>query len=145
MTTLCQLKNQQHEIREITSTLLKLLTPEQQAVGTIARVTHTLLCDLCEKVSDHLAQEHRGMFPELLNHGDQSIQNMVWGFINNDKPLRLEFNEYKHKWLKHCEYAITPQFLEETRQILQTLENRILLEDSNMIPKLEAAGLFAST
>lgn len=144
MTTLLQLKNQQNEIREITSTLLTLLTTEQQAVGTIARVTHTLLCDLCEKVIEHLAQEHRGVFPELLNHGDQTIQNMVWGFINNDKPLRMEFNEYKHKWLKHCEYAVTQEFIDETRQILETLENRIVLEDSKMIPKLEAAGLFVN-
>lgn len=144
MTTIVELKSQQNEIREITSVLLGLLTPEQQAIGTLARVTHTLLCDLCVKVNDHLAQEHQGVFPELLNHGDQSVKNMVWGFINNDKPLRTEFNDYRHRWLRHCEYAVTPEFIAETKQILHTLEKRLLLEDSKMIPKLEAAGLFAT-
>jgi len=144
MTTLLELKNQQNEIREMTTALLNLLSPEQQAVNTIARVTHTLLCDLCEKVNDHLAEEHRGVFPELLSHGDQQVQNMVWGFINNDKPLREEFNDYKHKWLRNCEYAVSPDFIRETKEILETLEERMTLEDSKMMPKLEAAGIFAN-
>jgi len=142
MTTLNDLKNQQSEIREMTAALLNLLTPEQQAVGTIAKVTHTLLCDLCDKVTEHLAEEHKGVFPELLSHGDQNVQNMVWGFINNDKPLRDEFNDYRHKWLRDCEYAVSHEFISETQQILETLEQRMQLEDSKMIPKLEEAGLF---
>jgi regulator of sigma D len=144
MTTLADLKNQQGEIREMTTALLNLLSPEQQAVGTIAQVTHTLLCDLCDKVNQHLAEEHQGVFPELLSHGDQSVQNMVWGFINNDKPLRVEFRDYQQKWLKHCEYAVSADFIRETKQILETLEARMQLEDSKMMPKLEAAGMFAT-
>lgn len=144
MTTLVELKNQQGEIREMTTALLNLLTPEQQAVGTIARVTHTLLCDLCDKVTEHLAEEHKGVFPELLSRGDQSVQNMVWGFINNDKPLRDHFNGYRHKWLRDCEYAVSMEFIQETKDILETLESRMELEDTKMMPKLEAAGLFAT-
>jgi len=144
MTTLLDLKNQQGEIREMTTALLNLLTPEQQAVGTIAHVTHTLLCDLCEKVNDHLAEEHKGVFPELLSRGDQAVQNMVWGFINNDKPLRVEFKEYQQKWLKNCEYAVSIDFIRETKSILETLEERMRLEDTKMMPKLEAAGVFAN-
>jgi regulator of sigma D len=144
MTTLADLKNQQGEIREMTTALLNLLSPEQQAVGTIAQVTHTLLCDLCDKVNQHLAEEHKGVFPELLSHGDQSVQNMVWGFINNDKPLRVEFRDYQQKWLKNCEYAVSTDFIRETKQILETLEERMQLEDSKMMPKLEAAGMFAT-
>lgn len=144
MTTLQELRSQQNEIREMTAALLNLLTPEQQAVGTIARVTHTLLCDLCASVNNHLAEEHRGVFPELLSRGDQAVQNMVWGFINNDKPLRLEFNEYRHKYLRDCEYAVTMEFIDETKQMLRMLDERISLEHSKMMPKLEAAGLFAA-
>lgn len=145
MTTLANLKTQQNEIREIASVLLNLLTLEQQSVGTIARVTQTLLCDLCARVNDHLAEEHRGVFPELLSHGDQHVQNMVWGFINNDKPLRAEFNEYRQRWLRHCaEIEVSQRFIDETRQILHTLENRLSLEDTKMMPKLEAAGMFAT-
>ena len=83
------------------------------------------------------------MFPELLSHGDQTVQNMVWGFINNDKPLRNEFNDYRMKWLRDCEYAVTQEFIAETKIILRTLEQRMMLEDRKMMPKLEAAGLIA--
>jgi len=144
MTTLADLKNQQNEIREMATALLNLLSPEQQAVGTIARVTHTLLCDLCDKVTEHLAEEHKGVFPELLSHGDQHVQNMVWGFINNDKPLRDQFNRYKHKWLRDCEYPVNNAFIEETQEMLETLEARLQMEDTKMIPKLEATGFFAN-
>ena len=142
MTTLNELKAQQSDIREISIALQNLMTPEQQAVGTIARITHTLLCDLCEKVDRHLAEEHQGVFPTLLSKGDPKVRNMVWGFINNDKPLRDSFNKYKKHWLKNCEYEITPQFIEETRQILELLDERLALEDSSMIPRLEEAGAF---
>lgn len=143
MTTLAELKAQQTEIRELTKALLALLTPEQQAVGTIQRVTHTLLCDLCEKVDHHLAEEHKGVFPTLLSHGDQNVQNMVWGFINNDKPLRNDFQKYKHKWLRDCEYAVSHDFLTATKEVLELLEERLALEESSMIPKLEKTGLLA--
>ncbi len=143
MTTLDELKAQQNEIREMSRALRALMTAEQQAVGTIARITHTLLCDLCEKVSQHLAEEHQGLFPELLSRGDRQVQNMVWGFINNDKPLRDAFNHYKRQWLRDCNYEVSPAFIEETRQILEVLEQRLDLEDASMIPRLEATGFFA--
>ncbi len=144
MTTLEELKSQQNDIREMSRALRNLLTPEQQAVGTIARITHTLLCDLCAKVSAHLAEEHEGLFPTLLSHGDQQVQNLVWGFINNDRPLREAFNHYKRQWLRDCNYEVSPAFLEETQQILELLEQRLDLEDASMIPRLEAAGVFAN-
>lgn len=144
MTTLEEIKAQQSEIREISRAVHNLMTPEQQAVGTIARITHTLLCDLCEKVTDHLAEEHKGVFPSLLSQGDQKVKNMVWGFINNDKPLRDAFSKYKKKWLKDCDYEVSPAFIEETRQILSMLEDRLHLEDTSMIPRLQEMGAFAT-
>lgn len=143
MTTLYELKAQQGEIREISKAVLNLMTPEQQAVATIAKITHTLLCDLCEKVTNHLAEEHQGVFPTLLSRGDQKVKNMVWGFINNDKPLRDSFAKYKRQWLKECKYDVTPAFIDETRQILEMLEERLHLEDTSMIPRLEEVGAFA--
>jgi len=143
MTTLADLKLQQNEIREISGALMGLMTHENQAVDTIAKVTHTLLCDLCKKLDLHLAEEHKGVYPELLSHGDQAVQNMVWGFINNDIPLRAELHAYKHKWLRNCEYAVSAAFIEETRQILAMLIERIELEGRKMMPKLEEAGLLA--
>ena len=143
MTTLSELKAQQSAIREMSRAVHNLMTPEQQAVGTIARITHTLLCDLCDKVTQHLAEEHQGLFPALLSQGDQKVKNMVWGFINNDKPLREAFGQYKRQWLKNCNYDVNPAFIEETRQILSLLEDRLQLEDTSMIPRLQEVGAFA--
>ena len=49
MAILTTLRQQQSEIREISGALLGLMTAENQAVDTIAKVSHTLLCDLCKK------------------------------------------------------------------------------------------------
>ena len=79
----------------------------------------------------------------MLSHGDQNAQNMVWGFISNDKSLRAELHAYEHKWLGSCDYEINSIFIDETRQILSLLIERIDLENAKMMPKLEEAGLLA--
>ena len=102
MTTLSDLKSQQSEMREMTAALLNLLSPEQQAVGTIAHVTHTLLCDLCEKVTEHLAEENKGVYPVRWDFHNVHIEKTahicisrvlekvmcVWAIVNRDEQTQ---------------------------------------------------------
>ena len=121
MTTIDDLHRRRKEIIEMASVIEGLMTPQQLAIHPIAKVTHILLCDLCEMMSDHLADEHKGLYPNLLTHGDTSVKNMAWGLINNDKLLKPEFNQYKRKWLRDCEFQFTEEFIQDTQEILKTL------------------------
>ena len=111
MTTIDELHRRRKEIIEMASVIEGLMTPQQLAIHPIAKVAHILLCDLCEMMSDHLADEHKGLYPNLLTHGDTSVKNMAWGLINNDKLLKPEFNRYKRKWLRDCEFQFTEEQL----------------------------------
>ncbi|RTZ75602.1 MAG: hemerythrin domain-containing protein [Gammaproteobacteria bacterium] len=136
MTTIDDLHRRRKEIIEMASVIEGLMTPQQLAIHPIAKVTHILLCDLCEMMSDHLADEHKGLYPNLLTHGDTSVKNMAWGLINNDKLLKPEFNQYKRKWLRDCEFQFTEEFIQDTQEILKTLRQRMELEENTVIPRL---------
>lgn len=136
MTTIDDLHRRRKEITEMASVIENLLTPQQLAIHPIAKVTHILLCDLFQSVSEHLADEHKGLYPNLLTHRDPGVKNTAWGLINNDKLLKPEFSRYKRKWLKDCEFQFTEEFVEDTREILKTLRQRMELEENTVIPRL---------
>ncbi|BAO44444.1 hypothetical protein [Thiolapillus brandeum] len=144
MTTIAELHRRRRDIVETASVIDNLLTPEQLSVNAIAKVTHILLCDLCEMVTEHLAGEHKDLYPSLLTHEESSVNNMAWGLINNDKLLKPEFSQYKRKWLKDCEFQFTDAFIEDTRGVLKSLKQRMDLEKTTVIPKLEKAEIFAT-
>ena len=126
---------------EMAAAVEKLLTPEQMAIPSIAKVTHILLCDLCAAMTDHLADEHKSIYPNLLTHEDQAIKNMAWGLINNDKLLKPEFSFYKRKWLRDCEFQFTDDFIQDTNAMLSTLRQRMDLEERTVIPRIEEAEI----
>ena len=137
MTTLNEMHRRRHEIREMAIVVKNLMTPEQLAVGPIAKVTHILLCDLCELMSEHLADEHKGVYPALLSHSEQYINNMAWGLINNDKLLKPEFGAYKKRWLKDCEFQFSDEFIQDTNDILDSLNQRLDLEKNTILPRMQ--------
>ncbi len=144
MTTIADLHRRRRDIIETASVIENLMTPEQLSVHAIAKVTHILLCDLCEMVTDHLADEHKGLYPNLLTHEESSVKNMAWGLINNDKLLKPEFSQYKRKWLKDCEFQFTDAFIEDTKGVLKSLRQRMELEENTVIPKLERAEILVT-
>ena len=77
MTTINDLHIRRRNILEIASAVRSLMGPEQLAVLPIAKVTHMLLCDLCELMTEHLADEHKSVYPALLTNKNQDIQNMA--------------------------------------------------------------------
>lgn len=143
MTTIADLHRRRQEIVETASVIDSLMTPKQLSIHAIAKVTHILLCDLCEMVTDHLAESHKDLYPSLLTHADASIKNMAWGLINNDKLLKPEFSQYKHKWLKDCEFQFTEAFIEDTHGVLKSLMQRMDLEENTVLPRLERAEILA--
>ena len=137
MTTLNEMHKRRHEIREMAVVIKNLMTPEQLAIGPIAKVTHILLCDLCELMNQHMADEHKGVYPALLSHSEQYINNMAWGLINNDKLLKPEFSAYKKRWLKDCEFQFSDEFVQDTNDILDSLNQRLDLEKNTILPRMQ--------
>lgn len=130
------------EISEIASTLRAMLSPDQLQIRPVAQVAKRLLCDLCGRVAKHLVEEGEDLYPSLLAHGDIRIQHMAWGFQAGDRPLRRQFEAYHQRWLKDCEFEFTHEFLDDTVELLDAIEQRVQREQQVMIPQLEESGIF---
>ena len=143
MTTVNELHARRRDILEIASTVESLLSPKQLRVVPIAKVAHILLCDLCDMMTDHLADEHKSVYPAMLTSESQEMHNIAWGLIKNDRMLKPEFLNYKKRWLKDCEFQFTEEFVDDTKEMLDTLHHRMDLEKNNVLPKIAEQGALA--
>jgi len=142
MHTLSSYRKRQAGLLQTIEELQSLLTAEQLRVRPNARTAYELLCDLGDKVKQHLAEEDKGLYPSLLIHDDPKVKSIAWGFISGEKPLRKTFDDYYDKWLKQCDFNFTDEFIEETRSVFDLLQYRIERENQVLFPKLVEIGMF---
>jgi len=142
MQTLSSYRERHAELLQTIDDLQSILTMEQLRIRPNAKTAYQLLCDLADKVKQHLAEEDKGLYPRLLIHEDPKVKSIAWGFISGEKPLRKTFDDYHKKWLKNCDFNFTEDFVRETREIFDMLVYRIEREEQVLFPKLLEIGLF---
>jgi hypothetical protein len=130
------------EMQDMISDLRAMLTMDQLKIRPNAMTTHKLLCDLGQKMKDHMASQDQEIYPGLLIHEDPKLKSMAWGFLNGQKPMRKQFDDYYNKWLKNCDFNFTEAFISDTLEVFDMLEERIAREKSILIPTLETTGVF---
>ena len=137
MIPLDTLKQQHEEINEILN-VLSLLIPDEKARKS--RIVEGLLKDLAQKVSDHLALEDDTLYKELLVHPDPEVQRTARNFLSGSHELRRLFTEYVHHACrpdskhKECE-----EFVKESKDLFEMLEQRIGIEEERFYPVAEKA------
>jgi hemerythrin-like domain-containing protein len=141
MQTLSSYRNRQAELLQMIEDLQPMLSPEQLRIRPNARTAYELLCDLADKVKQHLAEEDKSLYPSLLIHEDPKVKSIAWGFISGEKPLRKTFDNYYKKWLKYCDFNFTDEFIEETSDVFDILQYRIERENQLLFPKLVEIGV----
>jgi hypothetical protein len=141
--TLDGYRNSHAELRQMIDDLRSIMTKDQLKIRPNARTAYQLMCELSTKVKEHLADEDRQLYPNLLVHEDPRIKSIAWGFISGEKPLRRTFDEFHKKWLKDCDFNFTDAFLEESHEIFDMLAYRIDREEQVLFPKLEEIGILA--
>jgi hemerythrin-like domain-containing protein len=142
MQTLDSYRGSHAELRQMIDDLRSLLTAEQLRIRPNAKTAYELLCDLGEKVRRHLAAEDRSLYPSLLIHEDPRVKSIAWGFISGEKPLRKTFDDYHKRWLKNCDFQFSEEFLAETREVFEMVDQRIEREERVLFPKLVEIGMF---
>lgn len=142
MQSLSSYRSRHAELTQMIEDLHSILTPEMLRIRPNAKTAYQLLCDLSDKVKEHLSEEDRGLYPTLLIHEDPKVKSIAWGFISGEKPLRKTFDDYYKKWLKNCDFNFTEEFLQETTEIFDMLNNRIEREEQVLFPKLVEIGIF---
>ncbi|MES9959857.1 MAG: hemerythrin domain-containing protein [Sedimenticola sp.] len=144
MKVLDDFRGRQTEISQMISDLRAIMTPEQLKIRPTAETAHKLLCDLGQKLKNHLSAEDKGVYPPLLTHEDPKLKSLAWGFISGQKPLRKQFESYHQRWLKDCNFEFTQDFMDATIELFDAIEMRIDRESTVLLPKLEQSGMFAA-
>lgn len=143
MSTLESLRGSHTDMQDIISDLRVMMTSEQLNVRPNAMTAHKLICDLAEKMKKHMSEQDRDIYPDLLTHQDPKLKSMAWGFLNGQKPMRKQFEDYRSRWLKNCDFNFTEDFIADTFEIFDMIEDRIQREEMILIPTLEKSGVFA--
>jgi hemerythrin-like domain-containing protein len=130
------------ELRQMIEDLRSILTMEQLRIRPNAKTAYELLCDLGERVRRHLAEEDRGLYPNLLIHDDPKVKSIAWGFISGEKPLRQTFDQYHSRWLANYDFNFSDEFLAETHSVFDLVTQRIDREERILFPKLVEIGMF---
>lgn len=143
MSTIESLKGTQGELLDIINDLRAMMTKDQLKIRPNAMTTHKLICDLAEKMKSHMSAQDQEVYPGLLIHEDPKLKSMAWGFLNAQKPMRKQFQDYHNKWLKNCDFNFTDDFISETFEMFDMIEERIDREQSVLIPTLETSGVLA--
>jgi hemerythrin-like domain-containing protein len=143
MTTIAHLREAHTQLLEMISDVKTGLTVENLKIKANAKAMHTLLCDVAVKVREHLGEEDKEMYPQLLKQGN-ALKHTAWNFIAGESELRKEFEAYYKKYLKDCKFELSTSFVDETNGILDAVLARIEREEKVLFPKLEEAGMFAA-
>jgi hemerythrin-like domain-containing protein len=143
MTTIAHLRDAHVQLREMIADVKTGLTAENLKIKANAKAMHSLLCDVAVKVREHLGEEDKEMYPQLLKQGN-ALKHTAWNFIAGESELRKEFEAYYKKYLKDCKFELNTSFVDETNAILDAVLARIEREEKVLFPKLEEAGLFGS-
>jgi hemerythrin-like domain-containing protein len=143
VSTIDNLKGSHGEMQDMIKDLRAMMTKDQLKIRPNAMTTHKLICDLAVKMKSHMSAQDQDIYPGLLIHENPKLKSMAWGFLNGQKPMRKQFDDYYQKWLKNCDFNFTDDFIAETFEIFDMVEERIERERNILIPTLEMSGVFS--
>ncbi len=143
MSTIDSIKGSHGEMQVMINDLRAMMTEDQLKIRPNAMTTHRLLCDLAEKLKTHMTSQDQKIYPGLLIHEDPKLKSMAWGFLNGQKPMRKQYDDYYNKWLKDCDFNFSKEFVAETFEIFDMIDERIEREQTILIPTLESSGVFS--
>jgi len=66
---------------------------------------------------------------------------MAWGLIIGERPMRQILEDYHQRWLKHCDFNFTDEFLAETQAVVASVAQRLDREELVLLPKMVEIGL----
>jgi hemerythrin-like domain-containing protein len=128
---------------DVINDLRAMMTKEQLSIRPNAKTAYNLICELAVKMKQHMSAQDKSIYPDLLIHQDPKLKSMAWGFLNGQKPMRKQFESYYNRWLKNCDFNFSDEFIADTFEVFDMIEDRIKREESILIPTLEKSGVLA--
>jgi DNA gyrase/topoisomerase IV subunit B len=132
MIQLSELKQQHQEIAELIQ-VLSILLHDKSVRHT--KTVFKLFEQLFEKLNNHLELEGKTLYPELLVHKNQMMQEVAMRFLSGSDAITKFFAKY----MKNCQtwQATTEKddtFVHETDKIFDFLKKRVRAEEEEFFP-----------
>ena len=135
MFSLEELQKQNQEITDLYDVLSVLI--EYPALRKNPFVC-TLVSQFNDKVWMHLVFEDNALYSELLRHHDENAREIASRFRDSATELRKRFVHYVKRWCKSAsDEAHEESFVEESREILAMIRERVRYENEVMFPLVE--------
>ena len=104
-----------------------------------AETIRKLLSKLAGLVNVHLAMEDKGLYPELLAHGDASVKATARRFSDEMGSVAAAFVAYINTWPTSTAIKADPaRFTTESKGIFNALSKRIHRENTELYVLLDA-------
>jgi hemerythrin-like domain-containing protein len=103
-----------------------------------------VFCELLDrfrtKLENHLNHESRALYPQMLSHRNNDINQIASSFLNNTHELERILTGYSKRWCKNYHSGDRDRFINETHEIFRLVDERLHLETNRLFPALEAAA-----
>jgi len=128
-------KDDHHYLEKLTSKIYPYLNVKDVLSDT--RTIKSLIDDLISSLDIHLAVEDKSLYPLLLNHSNQEVNNTVQSFIDDMGTIRQSVLSYRKKWVTIYKIQEEPKkFIGETSIILEALITRMQKENAELFTLL---------
>lgn len=132
MIQLSELKQQHQEIAELIQVLSILIHDKS------VRQTNTvfkLFEQLFEKLNRHLELEGKTLYPELLVHKNEMLQEVATRFLSGSDAIGKFFTKYiKNCYAWQAAVEKDDSFVQETDKIFDFLKKRVKAEEEEFFP-----------
>lgn len=129
------------KIREDHAALAKLFRQLREMVGSSRPPSQLVLFDLRRELVStllaHLKLEDWALYPRLIQSNDDGVSEVGRRFQQEMGGLAPAFVAYCDKWSANAIESNWQDYCHDTREILDSLEERLVLENRELLPLLE--------
>jgi hypothetical protein len=118
-----------------------LLDPRALESEAAAAVVRRVVARFAGKLAVHAEMENKALYPRLLVHPDDAVRKQARVLFEDVRKIYGTFNEYSKRWptpASICERA--RDFVRETRDVMKMLGKRMLRENDELYPLVDALG-----
>ena len=106
-----------------------------------AATVRRLVARFAGKLTVHASMENEALYPRLLQHGDPAVRARARALFDEVGELYATFHAYAARWPGAPSIEADPGgFVKETREILTRLAFRMVKENEELYPLVDASG-----
>jgi hypothetical protein len=86
----------------------------------------------------HVAMEVEGLYPQLLNHGDEEVRLLASGMIDKLKSVYEGFLQFRDKWPADAVHANPEEFIRQASFVARAFVESTHREEQGLYERVDA-------